>query len=921
MKMNDINEAEELHKESLEILAKLASSKAEILEEDNVISNFKVSKCLKNAKANCKVCQLEKCNGTCDKENQVMVDQAVQTPQKEKTSSGDPVTPTANLKMLVCAASVLTPAADEIENQKRNLFADNIRRIHINNIPDSVLQNKLEVPSALEPKSKKGQQQQQQLLGRKEKSLGLLCKRFLEIYPEYSSNGTTILLDDVVKLLSIGRRRVYDIVNVLESMEMMVRQAKNKYLWYGKSRLRITLTKLKALALRVYGKNFCNVQSDYKLKKHRSSTASKNDRNPMSILTDPQSDASKSGDSDSATLPDTSHYQPIQPKPPASPQFESDDLEDTDMEYVDDVTSSIMDYIISNESTKKENSRSLGILCQKFIMLFMVAENNVVTLDKAARILLNESDEGPAKYKTKVRRLYDIANILTSIEFLEKTNSYENASKKAAYKWVGLDLKSLDSEDGIKKAFQSLEFSVTRHSLLAQVPKKPSDLALNTRKLQCRSASAQQLTISQPGKFDEAFKAKFPRTYSAVAVSSTGNDIKEDPESDGFDISQIEEGEIVDEEKVKSTGGNESPNQALFKEKLRKLQEEFPDKLPNSDVLFKRLIFEQFEQNLSTAGNSGAKDGKEGQVIHLQTFANNLSTTSQAQPLATTVKVHLATRPNLRRSLSGDFDENALVSPSKKIKLDSQQQQQLQVTKATTTNTPMINGIQAPLTALKPLLSYVASQAAHNVANNQPTNFKISKVPANLITNITAAPKAFQKNLKFDSKQPCRPILVSSSLSLPKSNGGVYQIIPIHCKPLKTLGDKPIRAVPVVLNQHTNPQPAANFTGNSPATSQANNVLTMLVRQPIVTVNSPQVIVSPRNQVFKKQGTEMLSTQQLADKYPEYFTPPHMPNAGKPAANPIIFPKMTPETPSSDPKCTLNAVQRKLMSFQSEEQR
>ena len=53
-----------------------------------------------------------------------------------------------------------------------------------------------------------------------------------------------------------------------------------------------------------------------------------------------------------------------------------------------------------------------------------------------------------AYLSAKVRRLYDIANILTSINFLEKCVSYEDATKKAAYKWIGLDLKAINCEEG-----------------------------------------------------------------------------------------------------------------------------------------------------------------------------------------------------------------------------------------------------------------------------------------------------------------------------------------------------------------------------------------------------------------------------------------------------------------------------------------
>uniref|UniRef100_A0A8C7EJX0 Transcription factor E2F7 n=1 Tax=Neovison vison TaxID=452646 RepID=A0A8C7EJX0_NEOVI len=299
----------------------------------------------------------------------------------------EPWTPTANLKVLISAAS---PDIRDRE-KKKGLFRP------IEN-KDGAFTDSLQLDvvgdSAVDEFEK-------QRPSRKQKSLGLLCQKFLARYPSYplSTEKTTISLDEVAVSLGVERRRIYDIVNVLESLHLVSRVAKNQYGWHGRQSLPKTLRSLQRLGEeQKYEEQMAHLQQkelelmDYKLGERK-----------------------KDG------CPDSQDQQLLDFSEP--------------------------DYPSSSANSRKD--KSLRIMSQKFVMLFLVSKTKIVTLDVAAKILIEESQDTPdhSKFKTKVRRLYDIANVLTSLALIKKVHVTEERGRKPAFKWIGpVDFSSSDEE-------------------------------------------------------------------------------------------------------------------------------------------------------------------------------------------------------------------------------------------------------------------------------------------------------------------------------------------------------------------------------------------------------------------------------------------------------------------------------------------
>lgn len=212
--------------------------------------------------------------------------------------------------------------------------------------------------------------------------------------------GSTIVVDEAAVRLGVERRRIYDVVNILEAICLVSKKHKNTYSWLGKDTLDGVFGRLQAQAIREYPQD----AQRFELQAHK--------------CDDDDDDENKD------------HVKAVPLKPPRKQK---------------------------SDLVTREN-KSLAKLSQEFLQVFLVGHVTLSLPEASDKIQGTTSVEeliamgGQAQgggesqdakelkaaaargLKTKIRRLYDIANVFLSVGLLEKVDSGDS-SRRPNFSW------------------------------------------------------------------------------------------------------------------------------------------------------------------------------------------------------------------------------------------------------------------------------------------------------------------------------------------------------------------------------------------------------------------------------------------------------------------------------------------------------
>lgn len=242
-------------------------------------------------------------------------------------------------------------------------------------------QTSLVTPTPKKPKTEKKGGPQTPGYSRKKKSLGVLAENFLNQYKE-APRGSVIIVDEAAVKLGVERRRIYDVVNILEAIQLVCKKQKNTYTWMGMAHLDAVFGRLQANGIEEHpeaAKKLLGVDC----------MAREREENP-------------------------------------------EDLPDKSKEF-----------------------KSLARLSQDFLQVFLVghltlslpeASNKIqgaTSMEELVKIGQGRSSQMGEKdikaaaargLKTKIRRLYDIANVFLSVGLLKKVDSTDS-SRRPNFSW------------------------------------------------------------------------------------------------------------------------------------------------------------------------------------------------------------------------------------------------------------------------------------------------------------------------------------------------------------------------------------------------------------------------------------------------------------------------------------------------------